>query len=418
METLWQSLAPHLPVLAIFSLTYLGVALGGIPGLALDRTGVALLGAIAMVAAGCVAIPDALLMVDANTIILLYALMLLSAQFRLAGSYTMTVLYLRRFMGRPAGFLLLVMLSSAILSAILVNDVICLALTPVLTVLLLQSGLNPVPYLLGLAAASNIGSAATIIGNPQNMLLGQTGRLDFGAFLAWCGPPSFLALLAAYGWILLAYRGRLRRAGGVAPAAPAGGAWPTFNPHQHRKAMAMGILLIALFFTNIPRELTALAVAGVLLCSRSMHTREMLALVDWHLITLFCGLFIVTGVLSRTGLPLEFIHWITAQGGNPQNPYALTALAAGLSNLVSNVPAVMLLLQFLQPDDPAAWYIMALASTYAGNLITIGSIANLITIEQAGLYGVKIGFREHARIGVPVTALSLLILCCWIAIRI
>ncbi len=415
MEAIWQIMAAHPAAIMIFLATYAGVALGGIPGLALDRTGAALLGAIAMAAAGCVTIPAALGMVDANTIMLLYALMLLSAQFRLAGSYTRLALSLQRCIGRPAGFLLLVMGSSALLSAILVNDVICLAFTPVLTALLLQAGLNPAPYLLGLAIASNIGSAATIIGNPQNMLLGQTGQLDFGAFLAWCGPPSILALLAAYGWICLAYRGRLRRSS--TPTAPAPGHdWQAFNPHQHRKALILTAALIALFFTRIPRELTALTAAGVLLCSRRMHTREMLALVDWHLITLFCGLFIVTGVLAHTGLPSALVEAIADRGGNPQNPYLLAGLTAVLSNAVSNVPAVMLLLQFLQPDNTAAWYVVALASTYAGNLVTIGSIANLITIEQAGRYGVKIGFREHARAGVPVTLLSLLILAAWIAV--
>ncbi|MGI6087298.1 MAG: anion transporter [Kiritimatiellia bacterium] len=418
METIWQIITAHPVALLIFLTTYTGVALGGIPGLALDRTGVALLGAIAMAAAGCVTIPAALGMVDAGTIILLYALMVLSAQFRLAGSYTRLAISLRRFMGSPSGFLLLVMVSTALLSAILVNDVICLALTPVLTVLLLQSGLNPVPYLLGLAVASNIGSAATIIGNPQNMLLGQTGQLDFGAFLVWCGPPSCLSLLAAYGWIWLAYRGRLRRAGTAAAALSANTDWQPFDAHQNRKALIISTTLIVLFFTPIPRELTALTAAGLLLCSRRMHTREMLALVDWHLITLFCGLFIVTGVLARTGLPMALVQAIADRGINPQNPYLLTGLTAVLSNIVSNVPAVMLLVQFLQPENTAAWYIMALASTYAGNLVTIGSIANLITIEQAGLYGVKISFGEHARIGVPVTIISLLILVGWIAMRV
>ena len=184
----------HIIAVSIFFLCYTGIALGSLPGVALDRTGFALLGAIAMVACGVLGLGDALHAVDMPTILLLYGLMVVSAQFRLGGFYGWTAVRISQSLDRPAYFLALLMLVSAGLSAVLANDIVCLAFTPVLAVGLLRAGLNPVPFLLGLAVSSNIGSAATIIGNPQNMLIGQVLKLDFGRFLLWCAPPSLIGL--------------------------------------------------------------------------------------------------------------------------------------------------------------------------------------------------------------------------------
>ncbi|MBI2437823.1 MAG: anion transporter [Lentisphaerae bacterium] len=398
----------------IFFATYLGVAMGGVPGLAIDRTGIALLGAIAMVATGALAMPQALRAIDAPTLLLLYALMVVSAQFRVGGFYTWTVLRLSRIITREKLFLPIVMAVTAILSSILVNDVICLAFTPVLAVTVLQAGLNPVPFLIGMAMASNIGSAATIIGNPQNMLIGQMSRLEFAPFLAWCGVPSVISLALAYGVIAWLYRGRFQ---GIPPAHTGAACWPQFDRRQSIKGLLATGALIVLFFTHIPRELTALSIAGLLLCSRQMRTRDMLEQVDWHLLTLFCGLFIVIEGIMLTGMPAVLVADLQRHGSDIHNLYLLTVFSAVLSNVVSNVPATMLIIQFLNPARVTEWYVLALASTYAGNLITIGSIANLITIEQARTYGVIISFKEHARIGIPVTALSLLVTIAWIWLR-
>lgn len=397
--------------LIIFLLTYFGVALGRIPGLALDRTGIALLGGIATVAAGVLTEAEALRAVDYPTLLLLYGLMIVSAQFRLAGFYTAVAKSLSRGMGRPARFLFLVMIVSAFLAAVLTNDIICLAFTPLLTRPLLQCGLNPVPFLLGLAISTNLGSAATLIGNPQNMLIGQVGRLDFARFLAWCAPPSLLSLGAAYLVLCAAYRGRWHIPA-VTTELPDES--PELDRHQSKKAIIATICLLALFFTDIPRELSAMAVAGFLLCSRKMQTRWILDYVDWHLLTLFAGLFIVIRGLEVAGWVDRLLRELQGANLDVRNPYALTFIGVVLSNLASNVPATMLLVKFLDPATPTPWYVLALASTYAGNLIVLGSIANLIVIEQAKPYGVHISFREHARVGVPITLLSLFILLLWI----
>ena len=176
-------------------------------------------------------------------------------------------------------------------------------------------------------------------------------------------------------------------------------------------------LLLGMFCTPVPREISGIAAAGVLLCSRKMHTRSILGLVDWHLITLFCALFIVIAGIEGAGIPAAIMCMLRRIGINLHNPLTLACITAGLSNLVSNVPATMLLVKFLTAGDVVQWYIVAMAGTFAGNLITIGSIANLIVIESALPYGISIGFREHARVGIPVTVLSLLVLLGWVALQ-
>ncbi|MEW6601044.1 MAG: SLC13 family permease, partial [Nitrospirota bacterium] len=396
----------------IFAVTYAGIAAGGVPGLALDRTGIALLGAIAMIISGSVSMAEAIGSIDIPTIVLLYSLMVLSSQFRLGGFYTWIALKITKYMERPARFLLVMMVVSAGLSALLANDIVCLAFTPVLTVSLMRAGLNPVPFLLGLAVSSNIGSAATIIGNPQNMLIGQTGGLDFGRFMLWCAPPSIISLAGAYFIIKSIYRSRFTST--LTIQASSEDAWPSFHRHQSVKGMTAAVVLVALFFTPIPREMSAVTIAAFLLCSRKIRTRSILGLVDWHLITLFCSLFIVIRGLENAEIPAVIIETLNAGGIDMHNLVTLTGVSVVLSNVVSNVPATMLLTKFLDPANHTEWYVLALSSTFAGNLITIGSIANLITFEQAGKYGVEISFKEHARTGIPVTVASLLVTLIWI----
>jgi Na+/H+ antiporter NhaD/arsenite permease-like protein len=401
-------------VLAIFIGTYIGVAVGRIPWLVLDRTGIALLGAIAMVVSGALSLDRAAASIDTATTLLLFGLMIVSAQLRLGGFYTRVAGALAAHRVGPRMFLLNIMLVSALLSALLANDIVCLAFTPVLVVALHRMRRNPLPYLIGLAVASNIGSAATIIGNPQNMLIGQVGRLDFGRFLSWCGPPALAALLGAYLIICRFYRGAFDL---PAASAAAEADWPAFDRWQTTKGLAAVAILVLLFFTRLPREIAAIAVAGALLCSRRLKSRQIVELVDWYLIALFFALFVVIQAVADAGLPAAAMDALQARGVDLHNLFVLSAVATVMSNLFSNVPAVMLLTRFLDPGDPFQWQALAVSSTFAGNLITIGSIANLIVIEQARLYGVDLTFREHARVGVPVTLFSLAVLMAWIWVR-
>ena len=395
---------PPLLPLILFALTYAGLALGRVPGLALDRTGLAVLGAVAFLATGGITVEQAKEAVDAPTLAVLFGMMLLSAQYRRSGLYSTIGGRLAR-VEDPRRLLLGTIVVTALLSALLTNDVICFALTPLLAGALLAARRPPLPYLLALACAANLGSALTPIGNPQNILIAQTLHLPFLPFVLACAAPVLLSLTALY--YLVAPR--LREPDGQnAPGNPAAVAEESI-PLQRWQA-AKGVLLtvaaMALFLSPVPAPLTALGIAGVVLTSRRMRTRDMLAHVDWSLLALFIGLFIVGRGLEVSGWTEAARDALTAAGADPSHPAVLLAAVSLLSLLVGNVPAVMLLLPFVG-RQPATGYAMALASTFAGNAVLVGSIANLIVAEQAARLGIRFGFREHLATGLPVTLISL-----------
>jgi Na+/H+ antiporter NhaD/arsenite permease-like protein len=398
-------------IVAIFLLVYLGMILGGLPFLQLDRTGVALLGAIALIGIDALGLDEAARSVHVPTIILLFAFMVVSAQMRLGGFYdwvTRRIAALRL----PAAALLGVLIAAvALLSAVFSNDVVCLAMAPVLTDACRRRRLDPVPFLLALACAANIGSAFTLIGNPQNMLIGETLRLSFAGYLAQAALPVTLGLIATWGVLLMHTRGRLTDA---TPAAPheRDDEIP-LDRWQAAKGLAVAAaLVLAFLFTDWPREVAALTAAGVLLLSRKLHSRRMLGLVDWELLILFVGLFIVNHALQKTGLPQQLVNDLAALGIALKDPAALFAGSFVLSNLVSNVPAVMLLLPVA--EHALAGVTLALVSTLAGNLLVVGSIANIIVVDAAARHGVMIDWRRHAAVGVPVTFVTLAIVAAYL----
>jgi len=395
-------------VYLVFVLVYLGMFAGRLPRLALDRTGVALLGAILLVAVGAVTPQQAWQSIDVPTLGLLFGLMVVSAQFRLGGFYSHFTRRLAELDVSPPALLAVVIAAAAALSAFLSNDIICLVMAPVLATGCLQRRLNPVPYLLALACAANIGSAATLIGNPQNMLIGQVLHMDFLGYSLLALPPTLIGLVLAWAVIARVYRGRWI----LECEAPPLQIRP-FDRWQTGKAFAVLAVLVALFLAGQwPREVLALAAAGLLLTSRRMHSRDMLQQVDWQLLVLFGGLFVVNHALLQTGAPAALVTALEGRGVELSAPGWLMAAVVLLSNLVSNVPAVMLLLPFA--DHPLDGAVLALASTLAGNLLIVGSIANIIVVDQAARLGVPISWREHARVGVPVTLSSLAVTAAWL----
>ena len=399
-------------ILVSFGLVYLGMILGEIPGLALDRTGVALLGAIAVVALGTAPLEQAWSAVDMPTLYLLFGMMVVSAQFRLAGFYTRVTQELIEAGGSPAALLGLVVAVAGVLSAILTNDIVCLAMAPVIAEGCARRRLDPVPFLIALACASNVGSAATLIGNPQNILIGQTLQLHFAEFLLDAAIPALLGLAATWAIIARRFRGRWQREVEL-PAVRV----PAFDRWQTAKGVAIVVVLMVafLFFHRVPRDGVALLCAGVLLLSRRMASRDMLALVDWQLLVLFIGLFIVNDAFQRTGAMNHALDSLAAWGIDAAKPTALFGLSVFLSNVVSNVPATMMLLP--SATHPLAGATLALSSTLAGNLLIVGSIANIIVVTSARSLGITIDFRTHARIGVPVTLATLAIAAAWLGIR-
>jgi Na+/H+ antiporter NhaD/arsenite permease-like protein len=398
-------------LISIFALVYLGMLVGGIPGSKVDRTGVALLGAILMMVVGEVTPERAVEYLDVPTLALLFSMMVLSAQLRLGGFYAAVVRRFGMAEHSPRALLAIVILVAAVLAAVFTNDVVALAIAPVLLAICRVRGLRPLPFLLALACATNVGSAATLIGNPQNILIGQALRLHFARYALIALLPTVLGLAVIWGVIYLLDRDALQVPGGTlgaAPPTPVETAGPTFDAWQAGKGLVLaGTLLVVFFFTPLPRHVVALAAAAVVLLSKQFHTREMLGLVDWELLVLFGGLFVVNGAFLDSGLMADAERWLAAQGMDARNPAVLFLIAPLLSITVSNVPAVMLLLPLAV--HPIAGPALALSSTLAGNALIVGSIANIIVVEQAARGGVAISWRDHARVGLPVTVLTLVV---------
>ncbi len=397
-------------ILTIFVLVYLGMAVGRFPGLQIDRTGIALLGAVFLALAG--AMPGDALggAIDYPTLFILLGLMILSAQFELAGFYGWCAVRLAQAAYSPVALLALVVAVGGGLSAVLANDVVVFAMTPLLCAGLLARGLDARPYLIALAGAANAGSAATIIGNPQNILIGQLGHLDFWPFLAACFVPALLGMGCVFATVALVWRGRLE----MADASPLPLAPPDLDLWHLKKALLATLALLIFFATPLPQEEGVLAVAAAMLISRRFASRRMLGLVDWHLLVLFAALFVVTAALARTGLPGEMVAALASSGWPIDRLSVLAPLSLAASNSIGNVPAVLLLMQVWPNPPEGALYALAVLSTLSGNLLLLGSLANLIVVERAAASGVTLGFWEHARCGVPMTLVSLLLAVGWL----
>lgn len=395
-------------VLVIFIVVYLGMIAGEIPGLALDRTGIALLGALSLIAIGYINPAQAWEAVDVPTIALLFGLMVVSAQFRLGGFYTRFAQRLSALNVSPPALLAFVIVAAGVLSAALCNDIICLAMTPILLEGCAKRELDPVPFLIALACAANVGSAATLIGNPQNMLIGQYLKLGFGSYLLQAIVPVILSLVIVWLVICQQVRGRWHRKFEV----PLFEKQPFDFWHTIKGFLVLVPLVLVMLVSPWPRDVIALVAAGIILTSRRMASRSMLQLVDWQLLVLFAGLFIINHAMTSSGNMARCLDFTRSLGIEPSQPAWLFGASVVLSNLVSNVPATMLLLPSAQ--HPMAGAILALSSTLAGNFIIVGSIANMIVVEQADRLGLRITWRAHARIGVPVTLLTLGLTAAWL----
>lgn len=372
-----------------------------------------------MVTTGAVASTEALSSIDYSTILLLFGLMIISAQFTVSGFYNAVSSFLEKQLGNPKRFLFVLMISCGTVSAFLTNDVMCLAITPLIIPPIIRLKINPVPFVIAIAVSSNIGSAATIIGNPQNMLIAQSGSLSFYQHFLWSIIPVFFSMVLS--WIIIQH---IYRNSFVIKQKQTNGRanihlrkeTSLYNPHQTIKGMTVLLITLALFLSPLSRETTVMCTAAFLLISRTTRTMELLSRVDWQLLVLFCSLFIVIAGITKTGIPAEIIESMNRFGINIHNGYILGGISTLLSTAVSNVPATMLIVPHLPVGNKNVWYLLALTITFAGNLIIIGSIANIIAIEIAYANGVKISFMEHARIGIPVTLTSLLIAFGWYAI--
>ena len=404
-------------IVAVFATVYLGMFLGGLPRLKLDRSGVALLGAIAVIALAGLPVEDAARAIDLPTIVLLFAFMVVSAQMRLGGFYGAVTRRVGTLPLSRKGLLAALIGVAGALSAVFSNDIVCLAMTPVVARLCLQRGIHPLPFLVGLACAANIGSAATLIGNPQNMLIGSVLQLPFAGYVRQALPPVLIGLVMLWGWLAF---GPGADSGSPHPRPlpeevnSTGVEEPAFDAWQTAKGLVVaGALMLIFLFTDWPRDVAALVGAGVLLLSRRLHSAHVMGLVDWPLLVLFMGLFVVNHAFESTGLAAQAVVWLGAQGVQLADPGTLLVASAVLSNLVSNVPAVMLLLPHLGGVGEQAGVMLALATTFAGNLLLVGSIANLIVADLARQQGIVMDWKRHAVTGIPVTLATLAVVWAW-----
>jgi Na+/H+ antiporter NhaD/arsenite permease-like protein len=393
----------------VFVLVYIGMALGRVPGLAIDRTGVALLGLIVLLASGDLTLDEAGQAVDMPTIALLFALMILSAQFEHSGFYGWVASRIVRAARNPKTLLGVLVAVTGALAAVFTNDVVVFALTPLVAAGLMSQKLDPRPYLIGLAGAANAGSAATLIGNPQNILIGQAGGLDFWSYLVLALPPTAACLAITYVAVLATWR--LAPAEETAANVPAE---PRIDRVQMAKGLAAVALLVGLFMTPLPRELSALAVAGLLLMSRRLSSREMIGAVDWHLLLLFACLFGVTAAFAKTGLAQDGLAFLASQGLLPDRLSVLAPLTLAASNTIGNVPAVILIIKLMPGLSDGALAALALLSTFAGNLLLTGSLCNIIVAERAAKAGTPLSFADFARSGIPMTLFSLAATVAWL----
>ncbi|MEO6873321.1 MAG: SLC13 family permease [Opitutaceae bacterium] len=406
--------AQPVAVLVIFALTYLGIALGRVPGLKLNRAGIALLGAIAIMMFSGLPTSAAIGFINWPTILLLFGFFVISAQMRLSGLFEKIAASLSARLDHPARFLLILMLVTAGLSALLNNDVVCYVFTPVLATALLRRRLNPVPFLIALAVASNFGAAATLVGNAQDMMIAQLAGLNFGRYLWWCMAPVLFALGSAYGIIWMMCRHHLALAEPLPTSLPE--SLPAYDRAHALKGLVILGLVVAFFFTAIPKEVVALTAAGIHLASRKFRTEDLLAQVNWPILILFMGLFVVTGVFQAVGWTDQAAQWLAHAGVNLTSLPVLAVVTAGLSNLINNSAAVMLLVKVVDVSHPTTAYVLALANSFGGSLIILGSVANIIVVQQARELGITISFRDFARLGVPVTLAALAGLLGWLTI--
>jgi Na+/H+ antiporter NhaD/arsenite permease-like protein len=401
-------------VSTIFGLTYLALALGKVPGLRIDRAGIALVGAAAMLACGVLSMRDAAKAVDYETIVLLFGMMVVVSYLRMAGFFALaTERIAARFSG-PLTLLAVTIALSGVLSAFLVNDVVCVALTPLVLHLCRRLRRPPVPYLVGLATASNLGSVATITGNPQNIIIGSLSQISYLRFAARLAPVALIGLALNFAVVALVYRKTLVEAGGdpvLSDELP--------RPRVHRglltKSIAVTLVTVGLFFAGEPIALVALIAAGVLMLDR-VRPEKVYESVDWPLLIMFAGLFVVVHAFEANVVQtwgLERQHALL------ESPVVMVSgLSLLLSNLVSNVPAVLLFkpLMEVMPQKELAWLALAMSSTLAGNLTVLGSVANLIVVENARRAGTELGFLEYLRVGVPLTVLTTLAGVAWLAL--
>lgn len=396
---------------SVLAVSYLGLALGYLPGFRMNRATIALVGSALLIGLGVVSLDAAWKSIDSTTIVFLLSMMVVNAYLAYSGFLQLVLASLFRLTRSPLGILVVLSVGSGILSAFFLNDSIAIIFTPLTLGLTTTLGLNPIPYLLAVAGATNIGSVATISGNPQNILIGSFSNIPYLEFAKALTPVAVIGLIVQIGLLAVLYPD-VRSLHPVHPKkSNTADAKMFLRPRIHRaifvKTVILTTLLLVAFVMGLPLAESAFIAAALLLITRRVKPQRILKEVDWNLLVMFSGLFILTRCTEELNLLSPFIRWISTPSG-------LVSVTVFLSNLISNVPAVLLLRPLIKPDDTQSWLLLAASSTLAGNLTIFGSVANLIVVEAATKLGYSFSFWEHLRFGIPLTLITVTIAYLWL----
>lgn len=400
----------QLLIIIIILITLIGIAIGSLPKLRMNRSTISLVGATALIIAGGVSLEDAFKAVDMNTIILIFSMMILNINLRLSGFFKIITSKIISFASTPKQLLILVIFSSGLLSALFLNDTIVIMFTPLILDITTALKRNPIPYLIALATSANVGSVATIVGNPQNMIIGTLSKISFIDFAIKLTPVALIGLFVIWLVITFIYRKEFTNDKLITPLEED---FKIFRPLLIKSIVVLVLMLLA-FNLGFPIALSALAGASILLITRRIKPERVFTEIDWSLLVFFSCLFIITHTIN-----IYFYSAISrlenySFTGNFISDFSI--VSAILSNLISNVPAVLILSPavFKIQNNETIWLALAMSSTFAGNLTLIGSVANLIVAESSKRRGTKLEFSEYLKVGLPVTFVTLTLGILWL----
>jgi Na+/H+ antiporter NhaD/arsenite permease-like protein len=410
-----------LPVLVVFALSYVLIAGRRLSLLPIGRPAGAMLGASAMVLLSLVhpsglAPEEAFRAIEPHTIALLLGMMLLAGALAEDAVFEWGASWLERVARTPARLLWAVVLGSGVLSALLLNDSVCLLLAPLVVALVERNRLPRVPFLLALAMGSNAGSAMTLAGNPQNMLVAQLSGLSYVGYLR-VGAPAGLLALGVTGLLL---QRALRRELGDAPAELVRDRQTNVRLSRHAALTLLSLFGVSLGFAlGGSLAWTALIGASLAIAVRGRDPSPVFARVSWTVLVFFCGLFVLMGALQKAGVPGALVRLLSPHLPEGEVP-TLVALSGAMlvgCQLVSNVPFILLVEPLVRslPNQTLAWSVVAVVTTLAGNLTLLGSVANVIVVEAAGAER-ELGFRRYLWAGLPVTLASTAVALAWLLV--
>ncbi|MDR2884708.1 MAG: hypothetical protein LBV09_06325 [Deferribacteraceae bacterium] len=386
--------------LLIFLFTYFAIAIQKLPGIKIDRPSGVLVGSTLLVVSGGITLPMAYSYIDWDVITFLLGMMIMTAYLELAGFFPVAARFIVKRAHSGNSLLAFVIAGTALLSALFVNDTICLLFTPMLLAATRALKVNPIPYLLAVAFSSNIGSALTVTGNPQNIYIGIVSGISFLEFMINAAVPVLLSLVVVYIVLYLMYKKELT----ISDTD-----FEITESHDSvlmlKSLLALAITL-ALFLFHVSYPVAAMIGATAVILTGRVTPKAALAKVDWQLLIFFAGLFVVMGALGDTSYMNRAIEFVTPylERNDLNAVLGVGGIALLLSNLVSNVPAVMIIYPVI--DDMGLAVYLAVIATFAGNLTLVGSVANLIVAEKANQYGVNLSFMTYLKAGVIITLLS------------